>query len=334
MVKRRNICKWMMLIVCVSFLLFGSANANNNELNNSEYNEISDPSIKEFANDPLFIAYRGTLPETIDQKWENSIADCGLNLTRMGPSYSEFDSSIKSVAVSDVIIVELGSAYKEEIDDSKIDEIYQKIEDYCKQKEGISEVPVVFMWAHDEEDLPLPDYGPQIFEGVKNESEFIATRGTMPVITDASEKVEWEETAGNCIHSFRDELDRYMLENGGPMVGYGYNYRGYIFVEFDKKSPENVNESIIDEIYLIIDDHSKQEGVSEAPVVFEWGEVPRLDDLPADEVPDVNESNGVNLSGNEEETTGNKTANQIPGFTSTRAVLGILSLLVFKRPYK
>lgn len=156
----------------------------------------------------------------------------------------------------------------------------------------------------------------------------------MPVITDASEKVEWGETAGNCIHSFRDELDRYMLENGGPVVSYGYNYRGYIFIEFDKKSPENVNESIIDEIYLIIDDHSKQEGVSEAPVVFEWGEVPRLDDLPADEIPDVNESNGVNLSGNEEETTGNKTANQIPGFTSTLAVLGILSLLVFKRPYK
>ncbi len=183
------------------------------------------------------------------------------------------------------------------------------------------------MWAHDEEDLPLPDYGPQIFEGVKSESGFIATRGIMPVITDASEKVEWGETAGNCIHSFRDELDRYMLENGGPVVGYGYDYRGYIFVEFDKKSPENVSESIIDEIYLIIDDHCKQEGVSEAPVVFEWGEVPTLDEelLPADEMPDLNESNGVNLSGNEEETTVNKTANQIPGFTSTLAVLGILS---------
>lgn len=254
----------------------------------------------------------------------------------MGPSYSEFDSSIKNVAASDVIIVELGSTYKEEIDDSKIDEIYQKIEDYCKQKEGISEVPVVFMWAHDEEDLPLPDYGPQIFEEVKNESGFIATRGTMPVITDESGKVEWGETAGNCIHSFTDELDHYMLENSGPVVGYGYDYRGYIFVEFDKKFPENVNESIIDEIYLIIDDHCRQEGVSEVPVVFEWGEVPRLDEelLPTNEMPDVNESNGVNLSGNEEETTGNKTANQIPGFTSTLAVLGILLLLVFKRPYK
>jgi hypothetical protein len=51
----------------------------------------------------------------------------------------------------------LNPAYKEEINDSKIDEIYQKIDDYCKQQEGISEVPVVFMWAQDEENLPLPD---------------------------------------------------------------------------------------------------------------------------------------------------------------------------------
>ncbi|WP_243684737.1 hypothetical protein [Methanosarcina barkeri] len=47
---------------------------------------------------------------------------------------------------------------------------------------------MVFMWAHDEENLPLPDYGPQIFNEVKNESGFITTRGTMPVITDANKK--------------------------------------------------------------------------------------------------------------------------------------------------
>ena len=176
MLKRRNIGKWLILIFFICFLSSGSANADNNELNDSGYNKISDFSIKEFANDSSFIAYRGTLPEAIDQEWENSIVDCWLNLTRIGPSYSEFDSSITSVASNNkIIIIELGSAYKEEVDDSKIDEIYQKIDDYCKQQEGISEVPVVFMWAQDEENLPLPDYGPQIFEEVKNESGFITT---------------------------------------------------------------------------------------------------------------------------------------------------------------
>ena len=54
------------------------------------------------------------------------------------------------------------------------------------------------------------------------------------------------------------------------LTGYGYNYRGYIFVAFDPNTLENVNDSIIDEIYLIIEDHCEQEGVSEVPVVFEW----------------------------------------------------------------
>jgi hypothetical protein len=236
-----------------------------------------------------------------------------------------------------MLIIELSSAHKEKVNGSKIDKIYQKIEDYCKQQEGISEVPVVFMWAQDEEDLPLPDYGPQIFEEIKNESGFIATRGKMPVIIDADKKVEWEETAENCIHSFRAEFDHYTLENGGPVVSYGYDYRGYIFVEFDKKFPENVNESMIDEIYRIINEHCKQEGVSEAPVVFEWGEVPTLTEelLPADKTSnmnenDMNESDGINFSGNDEEIAGNKTTNQIPGFTSIMNVLGLLSLLVFK----
>ena len=353
MLKRRKIGKWLILIFFICYLSSGSASADDSELNDSEYNEISDPSIKEFANDSLFIAYRGTLPEAIDQEWKNSIAGCWLNLTRMGPSYSEFDSSITSVAASDVIIIELGSAYKEEVDDSRIDEIYQKIDNYCEQQEGISEIPVVFMWAQDEGDLPLPDYGPQIFKQVKNESGFIATRGTMPVISDANEKVEWEETAGKCIHSFRDELRPYMIPSGGPLTGYGYNYRGYIFVAFDPKYLENVNDSIIDEIYLIIEDHCEQEGVSEVPVVFEWREV-LIDDLAAADGPDADEEITItdkdgnyidvdkdktyigkdgNLAIIDNETTQktNETTTQTPGFTSIMVILGLLLFLIVKR---
>ena len=322
-----------MLLICVSVFLFGSASADDYNSNDSESDKISD-SIQEFEKDPSFIAYRGTVPDTVDQEWENSITDCWLNLNDLGPSYSEFDKSIKSVAAGHVIIIELGSAYKGEIDNSRIDEMYQKIENYCEEQEGISDVPVVFMWAQDEEDLPLPDYGPQVFEKIKNESEFIATRGAMPVITDASEKVEWEETAGDYIHSFRKELDPYMLENGGPLTGYGYDYRGYIFVGFDPESPESVNDSIIDEIYLIIEKRCEQEGVNEVPVVFEWMGVPAaLDEelLPADEIPNVSESDDSSLPGNEEEIAGNETTNKMPGFTSIMVILGLLSLLIIKR---
>jgi hypothetical protein len=322
MLKRMNIGRLLMLILFISIFLCGFASADNSELIDSEHSEISDLSIKDFANDPSFIAYRGTLPETIDKEWENSIVDCWLNLTRMGPSYSEFDNSVKSVASNnEIIIFELGSAYKEEINDSRIDEMYQKIDYYCEKQEDISEIPVVFMWAQDEEDLPLPDYGSQIFEEVKNEPGFISTRGTMPVITDASEKVEWEETAGDCIHSFRSDLRPYMKSSGGPLTGYGYNYRGYIFVGFDPKSIESMNESLIDEIYLIIEDNSEEEGVSEVPVVFEWIEEPIEEEGLA-------ESTGENEEGADGETT----AYQTPGFTSIIGISGFLLLLIIRHP--
>ena len=55
-----------------------------------------------------------------------------------------------------------------------------------------------------------------------------------------------------------------------------------------------------------------------------------LDTAPADG-PDANESNDANLSDNEKKIVGNKTTNQMPGFTSIMVILGFLSLLIIKR---
>lgn len=356
MPKRRNICNRLMLIIYVSLFLCGSANAYDSELNDSESNEISEPSIKEFANDPSFIAYRGTLPETIDQKWENSIADCWLNLTLMGPSYSEFDSSIKSVAASDVIIIELGSAYKEKVNDSKIDEIYQKIENYCEQQEGISDIPVVFLWAQDEEDLPLPDYGPEAFEEAKKLFPgFITARGTMPEINREEEKSEWIDLLIKYSRSSScpTGITPYLTAFGGPVNSFGADIHGYLIVGFEESTPEKVNESVIDEIYQVIDEHFEQKGISDVPVVFIFIRI--TEDLAPADGPDMDEEmitimdedgNYIDVDKNEtyigkdgnlsvtgDETTQktNETINQTPGFTSLMVVLGFLSLLVFKR---
>lgn len=327
-----------MLIISFSVFLCISANAGDSELNGSESDEISD-FIKEFENDPSFIAYRGTIPETVDQEWKNSIHHCWLNLTRMGPSYSEFDSAIKNVAVSDIIIIELGSAYKGEVDDSRIDEMYQKIEDYCEEQEGINGIPVVFMWAWDEEDLPLPDYGPQVFEEAKKNPLFVAARGTVPVITDDSEKVEWTDLLVQCSRSLANPsnantgIQTYFTSSGGPVNSFGNNINGYLKVGFEGYSSEKVNESLIDEIYQLIDEQCEKEGISDVPVVFEFVGYITLDEgfVPEDEIPNVNESDDTNLSGNEEEIAGNETANQTPGFTSIMVVLGLISLFIFKR---
>jgi hypothetical protein len=337
MLKRRSIGKWLILIISVSVFLCAFANADDSELSESEPYEISD-SVKEFENDPSFIAYRGTIPETIDQDWKNSITDCWLNLNKIGPSYSEFDISISGVAASDVIIIELGSAYKGEVDDSRIDEMYQKIEDYCEKQGGMSDIPVVFMWAQDEEDLPLPDYGPQIFEEAKKNPLCVATRGKMPVITDASEKEEWTDSLVQCSRSLANPsnadtgIQTYFASSGGPVSTFGTNINGYFKVGLEGYSSEKVNESIIDEIYQVIDEQCEKEGISDVPVVFEFvGYLTVEDDiLPEDEIPNVSESDDASLSDNEEEND-TKIGNQMPGFTSIIAILGFFSIMVFKR---
>lgn len=315
------------------FLPSSSANEDNKQLNDSGNNEISDSSIKELTNDSLFIAYRGTLPETIDQKWENSIVNCWLNLTRMGPLYSEFDISIRSVASNNkVIIIELDPAYKEEINDSRIDEIYRKINDYCEQHEGISEIPVVFMWAS--EYITLPDYGPQVFEEAKKLPGFITTRGSMPEIHQEEEKRKWSDLLINGSRSLSRTnsttgMKPYFAESGGPIISFGTDINGYLEVGFEKYTPEKVNESVINEIYQVIDEHFEQEGISKVPVVFVFDHITVDEGVPADG-PDANKSNDTNTSGNKEKIVGNKTTNQIPGFTSIMGIIGLLSLLIIR----
>jgi hypothetical protein len=125
-------------------------------------------------------------------------------------------------------------------------------------------------------------------------------------------------------------------------------------VAFDPKSIESVNDSMIDEIYLIIEDHCEQEGISKVPVVFEWIEEPTEDIAPADEPSgdeemitvmnkdgnyvDVNKDEvyidkdgNYALKDNETTQKTNEATNQTPGFTSMLSILGFLLLLSAKR---
>jgi hypothetical protein len=56
------------------------------------------------------------------------------------------------------------------------------------KKEGVSEVSVVFLWSHIDKLLPLPDYGPQVFEEAKKLPGLITARETMTEIHQEEEK--------------------------------------------------------------------------------------------------------------------------------------------------
>ena len=113
------------------------------------------------------------------------------------------------------------------------------------------------------------------------------------------------------------------------MNSFGVDINGYLIVGFESSTPEKVNESVIDKIYQVIDEHFEQEGISDVPVVFAFLNI--TDDLAPANRPDANESNDTNLSVNKEKITGNETTNQMTGFTSIMVVLGLFSLLMIRR---
>ncbi|HIH95262.1 TPA: hypothetical protein HA338_14970 [Methanosarcina acetivorans] len=341
------------LILSVLFLGIGLAEPSDLSENNSTDSEYVDGSPlllssdsgvpDEIKKDPQFIASRGSFSkvsgdyETTDF-FSNPVCICWDNVTGKDQFFTEFDDPVIgfSYAGAGYIIVELESDSSEKVNEETIDEIYHVINDYCEQ-EGVSEVPVVFMWSHIEEDLPLPDYGPQVFEEARKDPLFVAARGTMPVITDASKKVEWTDSLVQCSqslgnpHSTDTGILPYFVEFGGPVNSFGTNINGYLKVGFQGYSSEKVNESLIDEIYQVIDEQCEQEGISDVPVVFEFIGHIKEAEAEVDE-PDVSEVDGANLSDNEEEIAGNETANQTPGFTSIMVILGLLSVLIIKRP--
>jgi hypothetical protein len=240
----------------------------------SSYASATSNAFEEYAEDSHFIATRGNLPDTMSQEWKNTILDCWLNIT--APSYCNFDESIKNIGNRNgVLTVYLGSDHKEKINDSQIDKIYQKIASYCEKNSGISDIPVVFLWAEDKEDL-IFEYDQDAFENVKKDPGFMAAFGTVPIFENESEWANWSNEVFEARHI--DKLDDYYVSLGGPLVSYGFKrYSGYIEVGVNKNTPEIVNDSSINEIYHIIAEHYEKEGISDIPVVFIWHRPPTKD---------------------------------------------------------
>lgn len=263
----------------------------------------NDSVFKEQKDSPDFITTRGIFPEAPHNSEpgdysSNPLYKCWSNMTETGQLFGEFENYVIGLpySCSGFIIVELESDKREIITETTLDDIYQILDDYC-ENEGISDVPVVFMWSHREESISLPDYGPHIFEEAKKEPAFIAALGTMPVITDEGEKREWTDKLVECSRGAK-EIDRYFYEYGGPLLSFGTSINGYLKIGCNSATPEKVNSTVIDEIYSVIDAQSKKEGINNVPVVFVWAEMPTED---------------------------------TPGFTSIMLVLSLLLLIVMQR---
>jgi hypothetical protein len=123
-----------------------------------------------------------------------------------------------------------------------------------------------------EDEYYFPEYGANTFEILKSESNVLVVRGKVPEIQEDKEKIKWLNTIKECIHSSENELHPSMKEFGGPLVGFGTNYGGYLFVEFDPELEKDVDIATTEKFYNVINSHAKEKGISDIPVVFRMGE--------------------------------------------------------------
>ncbi|SDF71840.1 hypothetical protein SAMN04488589_1222 [Methanolobus vulcani] len=315
MVVTNKMWKHLMILFLVSLLSIGYASA-------------ATEAFEEYAEDPHFITSKGTFTDTIDQEWRNIIHNCCASLPD-SYSYYKFDEAIRTFACSEFIIVELKSEYKGEINDSRIDKLYQKIEAHCEENTGLSEVPVVFMWAEDEEYLKF-EYDPDAFEKAKDSSGFVASMGHVPVFADEDEWLKWSEKVHKARHVF--ELESHFASQDGPLLSFGFKkYSGYIEVGVNKETPDKVNDSSLNEIYLIIEEHFEEAGISDIPVVFVWDMPLQTDEALVEEIPPMEEDSSQtveNTADNETTENGEETSQTTPGFTS---IMLILCLLIISR---
>lgn len=115
------------------------------------------------------------------------------------------------------------------------------------------------------------------------------------------ERRSWLEELKN-LGNMGSEMSKYMYPDG-PVISHGYGYDGYISVTFLEGS--EVNESLMDEIYKIIDQKALRSGIKDVSVKFEFEGMPIADEAPTEDITTLN----------------------TPGFTSFSLVIVLLFVL-------
>ena len=163
----------------------------------------------------------------------------------------------------------------------------------------------------------VPSVGPDDMNYTKNRPVFITFMGTLPIIQEDTEKFEWTFSVIRSTCNLSSDLGSYMHTSGGPVVMTGAGWGGYIEIKLDSNQHENITESVIDEIYQIINVHCEEyEGIKDVPTIFLWDE-------PLEE--NIEKHNESVVIANETIET-----EKASGFTSIMLVLCLLVLATIK----
>ncbi|MCM1986339.1 HEAT repeat domain-containing protein [Methanococcoides seepicolus] len=166
--------------------------------------------------------------------------------------------------------------------------------------------------------------------------------GKVPTFYTEDERQEWFSNLEIIVGTSETEMDKYIRPEGS-VYSYGCSYDGHISVGIVADS--GVNESLMNEIYDIFDQHAQEIGIENVPVLFEYGDIEAGEAIDEEDIVDRNiavinddgnviiytedeayfdkEGNLV-IIGNETTQEENGTNKQTPGFTSIMLIIGLL----------
>jgi len=126
----------------------------------------------------------------------------------------------------------------------------------------------------------------------------IATYGTLPEFETKEQWRKWsDEDCGVIIEGVGDKIEPYFYP-AGPLVSCGTDFDGYISMKISKNL--TVEKPLLDEIYGIIDEEAKKNGIYEVPVRFVLGDLYQPDILVEDSedcVPPSDETSSKSVPG-------------------------------------
>jgi len=113
--------------------------------------------------------------------------------------------------------------------------------------------------------MEIPDFGPEVFEDLKEDPKVRDTRGKIPRFETEKERRDWLDKLDENRIYVRDEMRPYLYPEG-PVIAYGWYIEGYFDVVFYENI--TVETSQVDEIYAVIDKQAKKMDIQDVPVAF------------------------------------------------------------------
>lgn len=107
------------------------------------------------------------------------------------------------------------------------------------------------------------------FFGLNSLGNTVITRyGKLPVLKTEEQRESWNSTLGKISDRIKDTVASKYMYPRGQVVTCGANAGGYFVILFKY---DNVSESLMSEIYALIDNSAKEMGIQEIPVEFGYG---------------------------------------------------------------